>query len=218
MNKSPGRIWPRAQSKLYEEPTKLVMHGFGPALEFEQLLKIHFADSGTKADILSNLAATLAWARERNVENLAIGQAYLAGEGAFPHRAALNMVGGRFLTDFHAMVANWPNGPRASSRLAGRPTGSGSRSGGAQGDRGRGGANVVVAEKAPGPRTQGYMIDFFGPATTPPRRWGCCRPGHRPPSRPRCSATNSCGARLSTRSNSSRATAPAGSCPTRPGG
>ena len=86
------RIWPRAQSKLYEEPKKLVAHGFaratddsvgrrrrtrytitpkgrralaawlqepgdGPVLEFEQLLKISLSDSGTKADILTNLDA-----------------------------------------------------------------------------------------------------------------------------------------------------------------
>src|SRR6476620_10830768 len=84
------RIWPRAQSKLYEEPKKLVAHGLahaeddsvgrrrrtrytitargreslaewlrapgkGPVLESEQLLKIHFADSGSRADVLAHL-------------------------------------------------------------------------------------------------------------------------------------------------------------------
>jgi PadR family transcriptional regulator, regulatory protein AphA len=142
VDRSLRRIWPRAQSKLYEEPKKLVALGFarasqqrvgkrrrtqytitprgrralaawleepgaGPVLEFEQLLRIHFADSGTKVNVLSNLAATLEWAREQNDENLATGRAYLAGEGAFPQRAALNMLGGRFLTDFYAMVAHW---------------------------------------------------------------------------------------------------------------
>ncbi len=142
VDRSLRRFWPRAQSKLYEEPKKLVALGFarasedwvgkrrrtrytitprgrralaawletpgdGPVLEFEQLLKIHFADSGTKADVVANLAATLDWVRERNEENLATGRAYLAGEGAFPQRAALNLLGGRFLTDFYAMVANW---------------------------------------------------------------------------------------------------------------
>jgi PadR family transcriptional regulator, regulatory protein AphA len=34
-------------------------------------------------------------------------RAYLAGQGAFPQRAALNQLGGRFLTDFYAMVAHW---------------------------------------------------------------------------------------------------------------
>jgi PadR family transcriptional regulator AphA len=142
VDRSTRRIWPRAQSKLYEEPKKLVALGYarasddpvgrrrrtrytitpagrralaawvrepgeGPVLEFEQLLKITFADSASTADILANLDATRAWVREQNRENLATGRAYLAGEGAFPERAALNLLGGRFLTDFYAMVARW---------------------------------------------------------------------------------------------------------------
>jgi DNA-binding PadR family transcriptional regulator len=142
VDRSLRRIWPRAQSKLYEEPKKLVALGFaraseeqvgkrrrtrytitargrralavwlddpgaGPVLEFEQLLKIHFADSGTKETILANLAATLEWVQEQNEENLATGRAYLEGGGAFPQRSALNMLGGRFHTDFYAMVAHW---------------------------------------------------------------------------------------------------------------
>ena len=129
VDRSMRRIWPRAQSKLYEEPKKLVAHGFaratddsvgrrrrtrytitakgrralaawlqepgdGPVLEFEQLLKISFADSGTKADILANLDATRAWVLDQNEENLATGRAYLEGRGAFPQRAALNQLGG----------------------------------------------------------------------------------------------------------------------------
>lgn len=142
VDRSLRRLWPRAQSKLYEEPKKLVAHGYaratddsvgrrrrtrytitpkgrralaewlqrpgdGPALEFEQLLKIHFADSGTKADILVNLEAARAWVLEQNRENVAAARAYLAGEGQFPERAALNQLGGRFLTDFYITVARW---------------------------------------------------------------------------------------------------------------
>jgi DNA-binding PadR family transcriptional regulator len=142
VDRSLRRIWPRAQSKLYEEPKKLVNHGFaraaddpvgrrrrtrytitpqgrralaawlrqpgdGPLLEFEQLLKISFADSGSTADIIANLAATRAWVLEQNRENLATGRAYLDGRGEFPERAALNQLGGRFLTDFYLMVACW---------------------------------------------------------------------------------------------------------------
>jgi DNA-binding PadR family transcriptional regulator len=142
VNRSLRRLWPRAQSKLYEEPKKLVAHGYaeaaddsvgrrhrtrytitangrralsawlqqpgdGPALEFEQLVKIHFADSGTKADVVANLEATRAWVLEQNRENLATARAYRAGEGQFPQRAALNQLGGRFLTEFYATVARW---------------------------------------------------------------------------------------------------------------
>jgi DNA-binding PadR family transcriptional regulator len=142
MDRSLGRIWPRAESKLYEEPKKLVELGLaraseqrvgrrprtvysitpkgrralaawlrepgaGPVLEFEQLLKVTFAEHGTKADALASLAAARAWAVERNQENLAAGRAYLAGEGPFQSRAAQNMLGGAFLTDFYALVARW---------------------------------------------------------------------------------------------------------------
>ncbi len=136
------RIWPRAQSKLYEEPKKLVAHGLahaeddpvgrrrrtrytitpqgrdalggwlrepgpGPVLESEQLLKIHFADSGTRADVLAHLEGMLAWARAENEANLATARGYLAGSGGFPQRAALNQLVGRFLTEHYLMVARW---------------------------------------------------------------------------------------------------------------
>jgi DNA-binding PadR family transcriptional regulator len=142
IDRSLRRIWPRAQSKLYEEPKKLVAHGYaratddavgrrprtryaitakgrralaawlhepgnGPVLECEQLVKIHFADSGTKDDVLANLAAARAWVLEQNEENLATGRAYLEGRGAFPERAALNQLTGVFLTELYAMTARW---------------------------------------------------------------------------------------------------------------
>jgi DNA-binding PadR family transcriptional regulator len=142
VDRSLRRIWPRARSKLYEEPKKLVALGYaraadervgrrgrtrytitprgrralrawlhdpgaGPELEFEQLLKIHFCDSGTTDDVRANVDAALAWAVAQNEENLATARAYLAGESAFQERAALNLLSGRFLTDFYAMVAEW---------------------------------------------------------------------------------------------------------------
>lgn len=161
VDRSLRRIWPRAQSKLYEEPKKLVAHGLaratddpvgrrrrtrytitpqgrralaawlgepgeGPVVEFEQLVKIHFADGGTTADIRANLAATLEWVRQQNDENLAIARAYAAGEGAFPERAALNQLVGRFLTELYLTVGRWavwagevvdgwPDDPRAAT-------------------------------------------------------------------------------------------------------
>ena len=142
VDRSLRRIWPRAQSKLYEEPKKLVELGLaeateerigkrrrtwysitpagrdalagwlaepgaGPTLEFEQLVKIHFADRGTKVAVQAGLAATLAWVSAQNEENLAAARAYLDGSGEFPARAAVNHLVGRFVTDFYAMVADW---------------------------------------------------------------------------------------------------------------
>lgn len=142
VDRSLRRFWPRAQSKLYEEPKKLVAHGFaratedpvgqrrrtrytitadgrralaewlsqpgdGPILECEQLLKVHFADAGTKANLLANLSATSAWVVEQNAENLAAARAYERGTGDYPERAALNLLVGRFLSDHYLMVAQW---------------------------------------------------------------------------------------------------------------
>jgi PadR family transcriptional regulator, regulatory protein AphA len=142
VDRSLRRLWPRAQSKLYEEPKKLVTYGYakatddsvgrrrrtrytitskgrralaawlqqpgdGPVLEFEQLVKIHFADGGTKADVVANLDAARAWVLEQNEENLATARAYRAGESQFPQRAALNQLPGRFLTEFYVTLARW---------------------------------------------------------------------------------------------------------------
>lgn len=154
MDRSLGRIWPRAQSKLYEEPKKLVGLGLaeasieqvgrrprtvyaitragrralagwlaepgaGPVIEFEQLLKIFFAEQGTRADALATLAAAHAWAVERNEDNLVAAREYQAGAGPFQHRAAQNVLIGAFLVDFYRLVAEWADW--ASEQVEGWP-------------------------------------------------------------------------------------------------
>ena len=161
MDRSLGRVWPRAVSKLYEEPKKLVAYGLarsstqrngrrtrtvytitpdgrravrawlaepgaGPALEFEQLLKVFFADHGTKTDLLATLAGAQQWARARSQESLAIGEQYAQGTGPFEERVAVLQLTSRFLTDFYLLVgdwaawaagvvATWPDDPRQAS-------------------------------------------------------------------------------------------------------
>jgi DNA-binding PadR family transcriptional regulator len=142
MDRSLGRIWPRAQSKLYEEPKKLAEGGYARAkeervgdrprtvysitrkgrralaawqkepsagfvLESEHLLKIFFAENGTREDALATLAGARAWAVERNEGNLEAGRAYLAGEAPFQERAAQTLLVGRFISDFYKLVADW---------------------------------------------------------------------------------------------------------------
>ena len=85
----------------------LAIPGAGPVLEVEQLLQVHFADCGTKRDLLTTIAAAGDWAHEQNTENLAAGRAYLDGTGPFLQRGALNLLVGRFLTDFYELVASW---------------------------------------------------------------------------------------------------------------
>jgi PadR family transcriptional regulator, regulatory protein AphA len=142
MDRSLGRIWPRAVSKLYEEPKKLVSHGLaradvqqngrrtrtvytitaegrraiaewldqpgeGPVLEHEQLLKVFFAENGTKTDLLATLDAAQAWAQARCSESLAIGEQYSTGTAPFPGRLPELQLTSRFLTDFYVLVGQW---------------------------------------------------------------------------------------------------------------
>ena len=81
--------------------------GEGPALEFEQLLKVFFAENGTTADLLATLAAAQAWARARCAESLAIGEQYASGSGPFPERLPELQLTSRFLTDFYLLVGQW---------------------------------------------------------------------------------------------------------------
>jgi len=142
MDRSLGRFWPRAVSKLYEEPKKLVDHGLaradterngqrkrtvyaitpqgrralaswhrtpghGPVLEFEHLLKVFFAESGTTADTRAVLAAAEEWAQDRCAESLTVGEQYLEGAGPFPRRLPELQLTSRFLTDFYLLVLDW---------------------------------------------------------------------------------------------------------------
>lgn len=76
-------------------------------LELEQLLKVFFAESGSKADLLATLAASQQWAQARCTESLAVGETYLDGRGPFPERLAVRQLTGRFITDFYLLVLEW---------------------------------------------------------------------------------------------------------------
>jgi PadR family transcriptional regulator, regulatory protein AphA len=142
MQRALGQFWPRAESKLYEEPKKLVAHGFarsssemvgkrprtvysitpkgrralaawvptpgnGPVLEFEQLVKVFFAEHGTKDDLLATIASVRAWSDQRFADSMGIPQGYLEGTGPFPERLPWLLLSGQFLTDFLLMVERW---------------------------------------------------------------------------------------------------------------
>jgi DNA-binding PadR family transcriptional regulator len=142
MDRALGQFWPRAESKLYEEPKKLVAHGLarassgtvgkrprttytitakgrraleawvptpgaGPVLEFEQLIKVFFAEHGTKEDLLATLAAVREWSDERLDASARLPQAYLDGTGPFPERLPWLLLIGQFILDFELMVGKW---------------------------------------------------------------------------------------------------------------
>jgi DNA-binding PadR family transcriptional regulator len=141
-DRSLGRVWPRARSKLFEAPKRLVELGYarasrgstgqrprtvytitpkgrralalwlvepgtGPRLEFEQLLKVFFADHGTKDAVVANLEAARDWARAQIEEHIAVGRSYLSGTSRFPERLAVLVVTGTFLAEFTLTVERW---------------------------------------------------------------------------------------------------------------
>ena len=135
-------FWPRAESKLYEEPKKLVAHGLAtvrtdavgrrprsvysitpagrealggwldepgaPAsLEFESLVKVFFAEQGTRDQLLATLARIVDDQRSRVVVDAAWARRYLEGGGDFPERRAVLSVVGRLQAEFNQMVLQW---------------------------------------------------------------------------------------------------------------
>jgi PadR family transcriptional regulator AphA len=82
--------------------------GAGPALEFEGLVKLIFADHGTRDAALASLARAREWAVEQNVGNIEAGEKFLdAQDGLYAQRGATTLLLGAFLTDYYKLVAEW---------------------------------------------------------------------------------------------------------------
>jgi len=142
MERSLGWIWPRAVSRLYEEPKKLVAAGLaasspgstgrrrstvytitpagrqalaawlaepgvGPVLECEALVKVAYADQGTRDGLLANLAALIDDATAKLHFGEMIAASYLEGRGPFPDRLLLSGLMWRFLWEYHVTVLRW---------------------------------------------------------------------------------------------------------------
>lgn len=142
MERSLGWVWPRAESKLYEEPKKLVAAGMaratlehrgrrprtvyaitskgrraladwlevpgsGPVLEFEALLKVAFADQGSKEGLIANLDAIIADAETRSAFGALLAEQYLSGAGPFAERLPVSGLMWRFLWEHTATILRW---------------------------------------------------------------------------------------------------------------
>jgi DNA-binding PadR family transcriptional regulator len=142
MDRALGQFWPRSESKLYEEPKKLVALGLahassetvgkrprtvytitakgrhalaawvptpggGPVLEFEQLIKVFFAEHATKQDLLATIAGVREWSDERLGASAGVPRGYLDGSGPFPERLPWLLLVGKFLLDFLLTVEHW---------------------------------------------------------------------------------------------------------------
>ena len=144
MDRAINDFWPRARSKLYEEPKKLVAHGLakakpetvgkrprtvysitpkgrkalaawirepvaspGPTLEFEHLMKVFFAEFGSKDDLLATLESLRDWVDAQHEQGVVISGGYLEGKGPFPQRLAWNLLVGEFFSGFDDLVERW---------------------------------------------------------------------------------------------------------------
>jgi len=148
MERSLGWIWPRAASRLYEEPKKLVAAGLassrheatgrrrstvysitprgrealaawlaepgtGPVLECEALVKIAYADQGTRDGLLANLAVLIADTTAKLHFGEMIAGSYLEGRGPFQERLPLSGLMWRFLWEYNVTVLRWARWARA---------------------------------------------------------------------------------------------------------
>jgi PadR family transcriptional regulator, regulatory protein AphA len=143
MHRAVGQFWPRAESRLYEEPKKLVAHGLAtaapgrvgqrprtvyaitpdgrralaewismpagstPELHAEAMIKVFFAEHGSREDLLATIARVLEWTDERLEVSAAIAREYLQGEGSFPDRLPWLVLTGRLLDEHVLAVRQW---------------------------------------------------------------------------------------------------------------
>jgi PadR family transcriptional regulator, regulatory protein AphA len=85
----------------------LAQPGGGPALEFEQALKVFFAEhAGTEA-VRTNLAAARAWAAADLREHLEVATALLRAEGQYTARRPQLIVVGTLLSEFTLLIDRW---------------------------------------------------------------------------------------------------------------
>jgi DNA-binding PadR family transcriptional regulator len=169
LKRSTRHYWPRAESKIYEEPKKLVAHGLAtatrghtgrrprtvyaiteqgraalaqwlqepsqpPLVEFEGIVKVLFAEHGTKQQLLATLRSIREQAEQTRNEHAALAQDLAQTGGPFPDRLHLNTLVFRFMWDqtetitrwaiwAEQQVTNWPedithpSGPHAETTL-----------------------------------------------------------------------------------------------------
>jgi PadR family transcriptional regulator, regulatory protein AphA len=140
--------WPRAETRLYQEPKNLVEHGLAkatvttngkrsrtvysitprgrkalrrwldgesapPRFESEALLRLFFAEQGTREGLLATLAELETHAGQLRAQSLAQGAEYLGDQAPFPERIHILGLVGRFVLDQTNLVADWARWARA---------------------------------------------------------------------------------------------------------
>jgi PadR family transcriptional regulator, regulatory protein AphA len=81
--------------------------GAGPVVEFEQLVKIFFAEHGTKTDLLVTIAGVRAELEQRVASTAHVPREYLDDRGRYPERLPWLILIGRFLDEVEQAVDRW---------------------------------------------------------------------------------------------------------------
>ena len=79
----------------------------GPVLEFEALVRVFFAEQGSKDDLVAAIEGVRAWAEERISTGVQIPRQYLEGKGPFPERLPWIVLAGMFLTEWGLSIGRW---------------------------------------------------------------------------------------------------------------
>jgi PadR family transcriptional regulator AphA len=154
LKRSTRHYWPRAESKNYEEPKKLVEHGLAiatkehiglrprtvyaitdkgrealrgwlqepaqpPLVEFDGIVKVLFAEHGTKEQLLTTLRSIRDDAERTREEHAALAQDLSETGGPFPERLHLNALVFKFMWDQTETLINWASW--AEQRVAAWP-------------------------------------------------------------------------------------------------
>lgn len=78
-----------------------------PKLEAEALVRVLFADQGTKDELTAAIRSLSDFAEERSRHLLQMGLDYLSTGGPFPERQHVLHLVGRFLAEYHAAILRW---------------------------------------------------------------------------------------------------------------
>ena len=81
--------------------------GAFPQVEFEALIKVFFAERGTKDDLLRTLVAIKQENEDRAAAAQNIPHEYLENRGGYPERLPWILIAGQFLNEWEEMIDRW---------------------------------------------------------------------------------------------------------------
>lgn len=81
--------------------------GAPPQVEFEQLVKVFFAELGTRADLLRTLRTIKEENEDRSAAVQNIPHEYLENRGGYPQRLPWILIAGQFITEWEQLIDRW---------------------------------------------------------------------------------------------------------------